>query len=211
MVSNTDLSRTTKQIWPIIPERSIDIHKLRSDEPDIIFGIVLCRKALLKTYWKVWNPHTTLSMTSSGGFSIFNNLRMREPMLLSWVQAHLCTFGSLIAMTWTAGLKCSRCLSTYTAEPHLSPSPVAVFIYYGCITVYYLKDCFSSSKTLWTETPYPESRFAHFFEGPPIINPTPPFFPIFNSSSFLPHFSRNAGYKTLFKTEFEDRSSVFLW
>ncbi|TGO24261.1 hypothetical protein BPAE_0107g00080 [Botrytis paeoniae] len=100
---------------------------------------------------------------------------------------------------------------SYIAKPHLSPPPVVVFIYYGCPTVHDPKNHFSSSKTLFNETPYSESRFAHFLASPPSINPTPSFFPIFNSSSLLPNFSHDPAYKPLPKGEFEDRSSLFLW
>ncbi|TGO10709.1 hypothetical protein BTUL_0127g00080 [Botrytis tulipae] len=67
------------------------------------------------------------------------------------------------------------------------------------------------SKTLFNETPYLESRFAHFLTSPPRINPTPSFFPMFNSSSLLPNFSSDPTYEPLPDGEFEDRSSLFLW
>ncbi|THV54120.1 hypothetical protein BGAL_0034g00410 [Botrytis galanthina] len=70
---------------------------------------------------------------------------------------------------------------------------------------------FSSSKTLLKEMPYLESRFAHFLISPPGINPKPSFSPIFNSSSLLSNFSRDAAYKPLPECEFEERSSLFLW
>ncbi|TGO86816.1 hypothetical protein BPOR_0274g00070 [Botrytis porri] len=122
--------------------------------------------------------------------------------------------GSLLAQIVVSCLKLVPKICaylSYISKPHLSPPPVAVFIYYGCPTFHDPKNHFSNSKTLFNETPYPEPRFAYFLASPPSINPTPSFFLIFNPSSLLSNFSRDPAYKPLPKGEFEDRSSLFLW
>ncbi|ESZ97254.1 hypothetical protein SBOR_2377 [Sclerotinia borealis F-4128] len=100
---------------------------------------------------------------------------------------------------------------SFLAKPYLSSPPIAVFTYYGCPTVHDPKKYFASNKTLLRETPYSELQFSLFLTSPPVIDPTPPFLPIFHPSSLLPDFSRDPAFQTLPEAELEDRSLVFLW